>query len=82
MNWKIKASGRLQLEFGGIDYEFRELITLTPTSVDSFISFFFITWTSGIAVFFFTSAIQCRTIWNGSKHLIEILPLLVALNVC
>jgi len=41
----------------------------------------FLTLSSRIDVFFFTSAIQCRNMWNGIKHLIEILLSLVALDV-
>jgi len=33
---------------------------------------FLITWSSGIDVFFFTSAIQCRKRWNGIKTWLKI----------
>jgi len=48
--------GRLELDFGGIDCEFRGSVRLLPLLLKSFTK----TWSSGIDVFFFTSAIQCR----------------------
>jgi len=51
--------GRLELDFGGIDCEFgvsARLLSLLLNCVTTFL----ITWSSGIDVLFFTSAIQCQ----------------------
>jgi len=66
--------GRLELDFGG-KCEFGVLSPLASTCVEHRVTTFLITWSSGIDIFFFTSAIQCRKMWNGIKHLIENLPL-------
>jgi len=51
--------GRLELVFGGIDCEFGGSTRLLPLLLNSATPFS-ITWSSGIDVFFFTSAMQCR----------------------
>jgi len=56
---KNDFNGRLKLNFGGIDCEFRDSARLLPLLLKS-ITTFLITWSSWIDVFFFTSATQCR----------------------
>jgi len=51
--------GRLELGFRGIDCEFGGSARLLPLLLNG-VTTFLITWSSGIDVFFFTSAIQCR----------------------
>jgi len=51
--------GKLELDFGSIDGEFWGSARLLPLLLKS-VTTFLITWSGGIDVFFFTSAIQCR----------------------
>jgi len=51
--------GRRELDFGGIGCEFGGSARLLPLLLNG-VTTFLITWSSGIDVFFFISAIQCR----------------------
>jgi len=66
---------RQELDFGDIDCEFEGLSPLASTSVKKCRNFFLITWSIGIDVFFFTSAIPCRKCEMAFKDLIKNLPL-------
>jgi len=57
---KNDFTGRQEVDFGGIDCEFGGLSPLASTSVEKCHNVFSVTWSSGIDVFFLTSAIQSR----------------------
>ena len=64
--FKNDFMGRLELYFRSIDCEFGGGSALSfPLLLSSVVTTFLITCSSGIDVFFFTSAIQCREIWNN-----------------
>ena len=63
----MTLSGRLELEFGDSDFEFRGFISSASLHFNS-VTPCFIIWASKIDVSLFTSTVQCSNIWNQGRR--------------